>query len=238
MNAAPIHLAGERLMLDPAGALFWPAARLLAVADLHLDKGSAGAVGSRLPPRWDSRATLDRLSLLLRRWSPAIVLVLGDSLYDSAGGVRLPGVEAARLRAITAAHRFVWITGNPDSAPPDGPGEESAATFASGKLVFRHQPAPGASGEICGLLHPRATIASRAGPERRPCFVVDARRVLLPAFGADTGGLDLTDPAIASVFPRGGRVFLLGEQRLSSFPLAAFSLAASRRPGGGGPARM
>jgi DNA ligase-associated metallophosphoesterase len=241
MNAAPIHLAGERLMLDPAGVLFWPAARLLAVADLHLDKGSAVAASSG--PGSDRRATLDRLSLVLRRWSPAIVLVLGDSFHGSAGAVRLPGAEAARLRAITAAHHFVWITGNQDPAPPDGPGGESAATFASGKLVFRHQPAPGASGEICGLLHPRATIAAGAGPERRPCFVVDARRVLLPAFGADTGGLDVTDPAIARVFPRGGRVFLLGEQRLSSFPLAALPLAAlplaaSRRPGGGGPARM
>lgn len=233
MNAAPIHLAGERLMLDPAGALFWPAARLLAVADLHLEKGSAFAASGRLLPPWDSRVTLDRLSLVLRRWSPAIVLALGDSFHDPARAGRMAGAEAARLRAITAAHRFVWIAGNHDPAPPDGLGGESAETFASGPLVFRHQPARGGSGEICGHLHPKATIASRAGPVRRPCFVADARRVLLPAFGAYTGGLDVTDPAIAGVFPRGGRVFLLGEQRLLSFPLAA-----SRRTAGGGPARM
>ena len=232
MNAAPIHLAGERLMLDPAGALFWPAVRLLAVADLHLEKGSTFArMGTLLPP-WDSRVTLDRLTLLLRRWSPAVVLALGDAFHDRAGASRLPGAEAARLRAITAAHRFVWVTGNHDPAPSEGLSGESAEAFAAGPLLFRHQPAPaGAPGEVCGYLHPKATIPSRAGPVRRPCFVADARRVLLPAFGAHTGGLDVSDPAIAGLFPHGGRVFLLGAPRLFSFPLAA-----SRRPGGGRPA--
>ena len=221
MTAAPIHLAGERLMLDPAGALFWPAARLLAVADLHLEKGSAFAARGMLLPPWDSRATIDRLVVLLRRWTPRIVLALGDSFHDRGGAARLPAPEAARLVAIAAAHRLVWITGNHDPAPPEGLGGESAETFAAGPLRFRHQAVPGAApGEISGHLHPKAAIAARGGTVRRPCFVADPRRVLLPAFGAYTGGLDVTDPAIAGLFPRGGRVFLLGQERLFSFPLA------------------
>jgi DNA ligase-associated metallophosphoesterase len=229
VTPAPIHLAGERLMLDPAGALYWPAARLLAVADLHLEKGSAFAPKGMLLPPWDSRATLDRLALLLRRWTPQIVIALGDSFHDAGGPARLPAAEAARLAAIAANHRLVWISGNHDPAPPVGLGDESCDLFADvftdvfslGPLRFRHAAVPGAAaGEISGHLHPKAAVRAPAGTVRRPCFVADARRVLLPAFGAYTGGLEVTDPAIACLFPRGGRVFLLGQERLFSFPLS------------------
>ena len=70
MTAAPVHMAGERLMLDPRGAMFWPARRLLAVSDLHLEKGSSFARKGMLLPPWDTQTTLDRLALLLRHWRP------------------------------------------------------------------------------------------------------------------------------------------------------------------------
>ena len=231
MTAAPVHLAGERLMLDPAGVLLWPAAGLLAVADLHLEKGSAFAARGMLLPPWDTRATLDRLAALLRRHGPRIVVALGDSFHDRGGVARLPGTEAARLRAMTAAHRFVWVAGNHDPEPAHHLGGEFVPEFAAGPLLFRHQAEAGAAaGEISGHYHPKAAIAARAGTVRRSCFVTDARRVLLPAFGAYTGGLDVTDPAIAALFPRGGRVFLLGQERLFSFALAA-RRAQPARPG-------
>ena len=223
MTAAPIHLAGERLMLTPEGALVWPAAGLLAIADLHLEKGSAFAARGMLLPPWDSRATLDRLVALLRRYTPRIVLALGDSFHDATGHTRLDAADAARLRAVAASHRVIWIAGNHDPAPPAGVGGESAAVFAAGKLVFRHEPDPHLArtnaGEICGHLHPKAAIASRGGTLRRPCFVADSRRVLLPAFGTYTGGLDVADPAIARWFGPTARTFLLGRERLFSFPL-------------------
>ena len=120
MTAAPIHLAGERLMLDPAGGLFWPAAGLLAVSDLHLEKGSSYARRGQLLPPWDTHATLDRLALLLRRYQPRIVVALGDSFHDADGSTRLPSGELSRLRAMTEAHRFIWVQGNHDPAPPAG----------------------------------------------------------------------------------------------------------------------
>ena len=228
MTAAPLHLAGERLMLDPAGVLVWPAARLLAVADLHLEKGSAQAARGMLLPPYDSRATLDRLAPLLRRWSPEVVLALGDSFHDKDGPARLGAAEAARIGAIAAAHRLVWIAGNHDPAPPAGLPGEAMDAFTAGPFTFRHEPgAPGpgrGSGgtiEIFGHLHPKAVLASRGGSLRRACFVADARRVLLPAFGTYTGGLAVTDPAIAGLFRPGARVFLLGQERLFSFPLPA-----------------
>ena len=219
MTAAPIHLAGERLMLDPGGALVWPAAGLLAVSDLHLEKGSSFARRGQLLPPWDTHATLERLTLLLRRYQPRLVVALGDSFHDVDGAARLPSGELSRLRAMTAAHRFVWVQGNHDPAPPCGVGGESVDVFATAKLTFRHQASPGAEGEISGHYHPKAAVPARGGSVSRPCFVADQRRLMLPAFGAYTGGLDVRDPAIARLFPRGGRVFLLGRERLFSFTL-------------------
>ena len=230
MTPAPVHLAGERLLLDPAGALFWPAQRLLAVADLHLEKGSAAAMRGALLPPWDTRATLDRLAVLLRRFQPQTVVALGDSFHDAEGSARLPAGDAARLRLMAATHRFVWVLGNHDPAPPEGIGGEAAGELVLGRLRFRHEARHGerlgpASGELCGHHHPKARVAARGGSICRPCFVHDGRRLMLPAFGAYTGGLDVADAAIAALFPRGGRVFLLGRERLFSFPYAALRAA-------------
>jgi DNA ligase-associated metallophosphoesterase len=219
VTAAPIHLAGERLMLDPAGALHWPATSLLAVSDLHLEKGSSYARRGQLLPPWDTRATLDRLVLLLRRYQPRVVIALGDSFHDADGSSRLPSGERSRLRAMTEAHRFIWVQGNHDPSPPQDVGGEWVETFTTTTLVFRHQATPGAQGEISGHHHPKAAVPARGGSVSRPCFVFDGHRLIMPAFGAYTGGLDVRDPAIARLFPRGGRVFLLGRERLFSFAL-------------------
>lgn len=220
MTAAPIHLAGERLMLDPMGALFWPEQRLLAVSDLHLEKGSSFARRGMLLPPWDTHMTLDRLALLLRRWSPKTVVALGDSFHDAQGAARLPATEQQRLNAMARAHRFVWVQGNHDPTPPDGIGGEWIETFTTGPMVFRHQAIVAADpGEVVGHHHPKATIQARTGNVSRPCFVFDGRRLMMPAFGAYTGGLDVRDPAINRLFPRGGRVFLLGKDRLFSFEI-------------------
>ncbi|HVY16856.1 MAG TPA: ligase-associated DNA damage response endonuclease PdeM [Rhodopila sp.] len=221
MTAAPIHMAGERLMLDPMGALFWPAQRLLAVSDLHLEKGSSFARKGMLLPPWDTHATLERLAALLRRWQPAVVVALGDSFHDAEGSERLPRSEVARLATMAAAHRFIWIQGNHDPRPPCGLDGEWLAEFQLGPMVFRHQAgAEPATGEIVGHHHPKAVVQARSGAVSRPCFVFDGRRLMMPAFGAYTGGLDITDPAIARLYPRGGRVFLLGKERLFSFAFA------------------
>lgn len=220
MTAAPLHFMGERLLLDPLGAVTWPAAGLLAVADLHLEKGSACAARGQLVPPWDTRMTLDRLALLMRRWQPRIVVALGDSFHDARGSLRMVPGDAARLQSLTAAAQFVWVLGNHDPTPPNGLGGIAADVWTSGPLVFRHQAQPGAAGELCGHHHPKASVTTRAGTVTRPCFVADARRLMLPALGAYTGGLDLSHPAIAALFPRGGRAFLLGQDRLFSFTLA------------------
>jgi DNA ligase-associated metallophosphoesterase len=217
---APFHFAGEFLQFDPAGALIWSSERVLAVADLHLEKGSAAARAGQLVPPWDSRVTLERLTLLLRRNAPRIVVALGDSFHDDHGAGRLSPTDAATLRRMTDSVDFVWVKGNHDPAPPEGVGGRAVPEWVAGPLCFRHQASSGANGEISGHFHPKARVATRAGQVVRPCFLADQRKIMLPAFGAYTGGLDVRAAAIAAHFPRGGRVFLLGGQRLFSFPLA------------------
>lgn len=216
-------------MLDPAGALFWPAESMLVVSDLHLEKGSAAARRGQLLPPWDTRTTLDRLAALLRRWQPRTLLALGDSFHDSEGPARLDSGDSGRLVEFSRSTRILWLLGNHDPTIGDSaalPGEPTGE-FACRRILFRHQAAPVAAGqaEISGHFHPKASVATRAGSVSRPCFVADARRLLMPAFGAYTGGLDVAAPPIGRLFPRGGRVFLLGRERLFSF-----ALPAGRRP--------
>ncbi len=236
MTPAPIHLGGERLMLDPAGVLAWPARRLLVVADLHLEKGSAFAAGGRFLPPYDTRETLQRLGLALRRWRPARLVALGDSFHDPGGAARLDPGDAGLLRRMLEGIETVWVLGNHDPVPPAGLPGASVPEWAEGAAVFRHQARPGPvpGVEVSGHFHPKATMPTRCGGVTRPCFLADGRRVLLPAFGAYTGGLDVADPAVAGLFPRGARAFLLGRERLYSLPLAAsrgVRRGAEARPG-------
>jgi len=218
MHPAPFHLHSHMFHLDPAGALFWPAERVVVVADLHLEKGTAAARQGHLIPPWDSRATLEKLARLVHRLRPRLTIALGDSFHDGNGPARLASQDAQRLRDITSTTDFLWIHGNHDPDPPRGVGGDQAGEFSLGGITFRHQASPCISGEISGHFHPKARVPTRAGEVVRPCFVADARKIMLPAFGAYTGGLNVRAPAIAAHFPRGGRVFLLGAQRLYSFP--------------------
>ncbi|MBP0464617.1 ligase-associated DNA damage response endonuclease PdeM [Roseomonas sp. PWR1] len=220
MRAAPVHMAGERLMLDPSGVLHWPARRLLCVADLHLEKGSSFAARGRLLPPYDTRETLSRLLPLLRRYRPERVVFLGDSFHDDDGAARLGEAERSALAHALSGVDAVWVAGNHDPSPPAGLPGAAVAELAEGPLVFRHVPQARAAGEVAGHLHPKAMAPTRVGGVVRPCFVADGRRLLLPAFGAFTGGLDVGEQAVASLFPRGARVFLLGAERLYSFPMA------------------
>jgi metallophosphoesterase superfamily enzyme len=129
MTPAPFHFAGHLMQLDPCGALVWPALRTVVVADLHLEKGSAAARRGQLVPPWDSRVTLERLAVLLRRVRPARVVALGDSFHDDGGPARLVPADAARLRDMTEAVEFIWVQGNHDRSPPCGVGGTAAADW-------------------------------------------------------------------------------------------------------------
>jgi DNA ligase-associated metallophosphoesterase len=215
-----ISLAGVTLIADPAGALYWPEEKLLVVADLHLEKGSSFAARGVLLPPYDTAATLARLSRLIERYAPGGVIALGDSFHDGGGPARMDDVSRVALKALQRGRDWVWLAGNHDPNPAENIGGRFADILALGALTFRHEPAPErGEGEIAGHLHPMACVARRGRAVKRRCFACDGRRAVLPAFGAYTGGLNVRDRAIVSVFGTlSFTAHLLGAGRLYAVP--------------------
>ncbi|MCV0395874.1 MAG: ligase-associated DNA damage response endonuclease PdeM [Rhizobiaceae bacterium] len=210
------RLAGREVILDMVGALVDPEASMLVVSDLHLEKGSSYARrGSMLPP-YDTMATLARLGALLARHDPAIVISLGDSFHDGEGAARLAEPARAALAAMMAGRQWLWVAGNHDPEPPSGLGGDCVAEVAVGGLRFRHEPSKdGRDGEVAGHLHPGARIVRRGRAVRRACFASDGRRLIMPAFGAYTGMLNVMDRAYRGLFDWPEfRAHLLGRERI------------------------
>ncbi len=209
-------LAGETLSLDLSGALWLAAHRTLVVSDLHLEKGSAYAArsGQFLPP-YDTRETLALLHEVVARLDPARVVALGDSFHDSRGPERMEPGDRAMVAALQDGRDWVWIAGNHDHAVSEGVGGRYADTLALGGLTLRHEPLPGGpEGEIAGHLHPCGKVAMRGRAVRRRCFVTDGHRLVMPAFGAYAGGLNVRDPVFDPLFPKGFTAHLLGDGRV------------------------
>jgi uncharacterized protein len=214
-----IALAGITFVADCDGALYWPEENLLAVADLHLEKGSSFARRGVLLPPYDSAATLARLAQLVTRYAPRCVIALGDNFHDGDGANRLGDGNRQNLRALQRGRDWIWITGNHDPEPAEGIGGQFAATVAFGSITFRHEPkAKAPDGEIAGHLHPVARVTQRGRTVSRRCFASNGKRAVMPAFGAYAGGLNVRHRAFAELF--GALAFtahMLGEGRLYSF---------------------
>jgi DNA ligase-associated metallophosphoesterase len=212
-----VPLASVSLIADPDGALYWPEHGLLAVSDLHLEKGSSYAARGQLLPPYDTAATLARLARLIARYAPRCVVSLGDSFHDGDGPARLATEDRDNLAALQRGRDWIWITGNHDPEPADGIGGAFHETLTVDALTFRHLPT-GAHGEVCGHLHPVARISQRGRTVSRRCFAADPTRMVMPAFGAFTGGLNGRDAAFADFF--GTLAFtahMLGADRLYAF---------------------
>ncbi len=214
-GAAHFHLNGAALVADLSGALWWPARRTVVVADLHLEKGSGFARRGSLLPPYDTRTTLERLGDTLARLEPERVICLGDSFHDEAAAERMTTGDGAALARLAAAHDWIWICGNHDPTPPARWGGRAAAEIVDGPLVFRHEALAGrVAGEVSGHFHPVAGLSVRGRHVGGRCFAVGRRRVILPAFGAYAGGLDVLDPAIAGLLRDGFRTYVIGRTRL------------------------
>ena len=221
---ANLTLCGAELLADPSGALLWPAESILAVADLHLEKGSAFAARGRMLPPYDTQATLDRLAELITRVRPARVLCLGDSFHDRRAAERMAPADVDRLRALTARADWLWITGNHDPEPPAGFGGRIEAEAVIGPLTFRHEAVPGAVGELSGHLHPAAAVSLPPGRRvRERCFATDGAKLILPAFGSFTGGLNVLDAAFDGLLARQFEVLMTVRGRVYRFPCARLS---------------
>lgn len=208
-----LSVAGVALVADPAGALYEPRSGALIVADLHLEKGSSFARRGQFLPPYDTATTLGRLARLVETYRPRAVIALGDSFHDRAAASRLGEADRATIAALQSGRDWIWISGNHDPEPPAGLEGETAAEMTLGALILRHEPVAGAAaGELAGHLHPVAKVAIRGRGLRRRCFATDGARVVLPAFGAYAGGLNVRDRAFDGLFAANAlTAWMLGE---------------------------
>ncbi|MDB5475548.1 MAG: hypothetical protein JWP49_1059 [Phenylobacterium sp.] len=210
-----VGLAAGEVMLRASGALWLAREGALVVADLHLEKGSSYAARGQLLPPYDTRETLDRLEAEVAALAPAMVILLGDTFHDRRSEDRLAGDDAERLRALARSRTLVWVIGNHDADGPQALPGETADELSLAGLTLRHEPRGGSSpGEAAGHLHPAAKVRAPRGTVRRRCFVTDGERIVLPAFGAYAGGLNVRDQAFAGLFARPPLAGALGKARV------------------------
>lgn len=214
-----LKLGETRVVALPEGALWIEDARMLIVSDLHLEKGSAYAVRGQMLPPYDTHAALVKLQALIDARSPDIVVSLGDSFHDGGGIARMAERDRVMLQAMIGRCDWIWVEGNHDGRAPETLGGAVHETLHIGSLVLRHEPsACAAPGEIAGHLHPCAKVSGRGRSVRRRCFATDGARLVMPAFGAFTGGLNLRDEAFDPIFPEGAVALVLGRDRVLPAP--------------------
>ncbi len=227
-GAMTIEAASEEVVCDWRGVAYFADHRLLCLSDLHFEKGSSFARRGSFVPLYDTHATVDRISEVVADYDPALIVCLGDSFHDDTGHNRIPGDVFDRIVALSRGRDWCWISGNHDpDAPVNLPGF-FADELAIGALTFRHEPALGTSaGEISGHLHPAVRVHRRGRTVRRNCFAWDGERIVMPAFGAFTGSLNVLSPAYESLFDWSRmQALLLGDRRI--YPIPATLLTPDR----------
>jgi hypothetical protein len=215
----PFSFAGEELALVGSRALYWPREQALLVADLHLEKASFFAGHGQMLPPYDSRETLARVAGALRQTGARRVFAMGDNFHDRGGEARLEPHAAGMLDALVRATDWIWITGNHDGGATMG---TSLEELEVGGLVLRHEAVAGElRPELSGHFHPKLRVTARGRSITRPCAVRSERKLILPAFGTLTGGMDAADPAIIAAVQPARRIdaVLATGGRLVEYPL-------------------
>ena len=218
----PFSFAGHEFLASAGGALNWPAEGALLVADLHLEKASWFAkLGQMLPP-YDSIATLTALERDVERTRVRRLYCLGDSFHDKFGCDRLPDTARALLTSLTARLDWVWITGNHDAGFIDHCGGSIVEEVQVRGIALRHEAVAGdPTPEISGHYHPKLRVNLKGRHVSRRCYVASESKLILPAYGALTGGLDAHHPEIMRKVGPGASALVPVTDRLLRFPIAA-----------------
>ncbi|HZK99402.1 MAG TPA: ligase-associated DNA damage response endonuclease PdeM [Caulobacteraceae bacterium] len=215
LGGLALTLSGTPVICRPSGALWVEMAGALIVADLHLEKGSSFALRGQMLPPYDSGETLSRLEAEAAALAPRLIVLLGDTFHDRAAESRLSAADAARLRALAAGRSLVFVAGNHDAEAPRNLPGDSVDRLTVGGLDLVHEPSPVSGGaEVAGHLHPCARLRGYGMGVRRRCFVTDGERIVLPAFGAFAGGLNVRDLAFRPLFRRSPLAAILGAARV------------------------
>lgn len=226
MNDYPFTFCGADLVARPDGSLWWPEARVLCVSDLHLGKSEriARRGGTLLPP-YETQETLWRLDQAITDTDPATVICLGDSFDDLGSTLALSPDMRTTIFRLQAGRDWIWIEGNHDPGPVDLGGTHRDELTLN-DVTFRHIALPHQKAEVSGHYHPKAAIP---GTAPRKCFLKDDNRLILPAFGAYTGGLSVNDAALGDLMMPATLAILTGK-RATPVPLAAIVSKRLKRP--------
>ncbi|MEO1744903.1 MAG: ligase-associated DNA damage response endonuclease PdeM [Pseudomonadota bacterium] len=218
------RFSGEPVLLDPAGVAYFPQTRLLVVSDLHLETASSFARKRIFLPPYDTPATLARLTALVAKYDPAMVVSLGDSFHDEHASQRISAQTQATIEAMAIGREVIWVTGNHDPLPPENCPGDAVGELAIGGVTLRHIAQPThREAEISGHYHPAAVLRGRGKAIRRNCFACDGRRMIMPAFGVFTGGLSIAHPDVWPLFdPARFCAYMLGSDKV--YPIGAKDL--------------
>ena len=216
----PVSICGKSFLAHMSGALYWPAEKALIVSDLHFEKGSHFAARGQMLPPYDTRETLRKLANVIDAYDAVTVIALGDSLHDATAAERIDAGDLETLRMLQEDREWIWITGNHDRAIAPAFGGHVLAGLNVEGISLRHEPSLGAvTHEIAGHLHPAARLVVNGTALRRPCFVGNGLRLVMPSFGAFTGGLNILDGAFEPLFSNDGlAVWMLGQEGV--YPVA------------------
>lgn len=218
----PLSFAGETFSATASGALFWRSENALLVADLHLEKASWFARLGQLLPPYDSHATLTALTEEVSRTGATRLYCLGDSFHDRFGCDRLPANARELLSSLTQKLDWVWIVGNHDPGFADHCGGRIEDEVEIAGIILRHEAVPDEPRpEISGHFHPKLRLHLKGRQVSRRCFVLSASKIIMPAFGALTGGLDAHHPEIMRSVGTNAAALVPVSDRLLRFPLAA-----------------
>lgn len=213
-----INFGGQTLILDPSGLLLWPAQSLAVVSDLHLEKASYFAKKGQFLPQQETIETLKNLSNDLEFSTAQKVIFLGDTFHDEQAFDRMHEEAKSLFSKLCKIYEIFIIIGNHDGSfkPPD---TKALYELEIENIVFRHEAQPKSqTPEISGHYHPKARLSWRGSKLSRPCFLHSADRIIMPAFGTLTGGLDVTHQQIQQFFKKDWSAHLLGERRIYTVP--------------------
>lgn len=217
-----LSFAQQIFVPQPCGALFWPAQAMLLLADLHLEKASFYGIHGQFLPPYDSVDTLTCLIDAVAATGATRVVCLGDSFHDAGGVDRLAGPVRDTLRRLTRDLDWLWVTGNHDDDAAAALGGRVVVAATVGGIMLRHEALPGdPAPEISGHFHPKLRLTLRGRRVVRRCFAVTPTKLVLPAYGALTGGLDVADPAFARAVGRPLSALVATKDRLLRFQVAA-----------------
>ena len=215
------YLSRTRVIADISGALFWPEKKTLVFSDLHLEKGSWFAKQNIPLPPYDTLDTLNRVEKVINCFKPSRVISLGDSFHDETWMERISEEQTERILNLTNSYEWLWIQGNHDPSGAPSLGGNNVNDYFDPPLTFRHEAKQAfADGEVSGHYHPKARIKLNRKSFSARCFISDERRVILPAFGSFTGGLNVMDRTISNFFKDDFKVLLLGS-KVRQFPKTA-----------------